>query len=66
MSNDIQKKSESLQNQIDELKQELLEIKDFMIHVSTEAQSVVFDECKIEKVIINQQDDAIIDGSEEK
>jgi hypothetical protein len=57
MNKKKQDKSENLQDQIDEMKDELSQIKDFLMQISTEAQSIVFDECKIEKVIIHQHQD---------
>jgi predicted ribosome quality control (RQC) complex YloA/Tae2 family protein len=50
-------KIKDLQAQIDTLRDELSQVKEFMEQVRTEAQSVVFDECKIERVIVSHQGD---------
>ena len=46
-----------LQTQIDTLMDAFSQVKEFMEQVRTEAQSGVFDECKIERVIVNHPGD---------
>jgi len=57
MDKQTENKIKDLQAQIDTLREELSQVKEFMEQISTEAQSVVFDECKIERVIVNHPGD---------
>ena len=57
MDKQTENKIKNLQIQIDTLRNEFSQVKEFVEQVSTEAQSVVFDECKIERVVVNRSGD---------
>jgi len=56
MADKSMEKLEAIQSQMKDIMKEISKMKKWMDNITVEAQTVVFDECKIEKVVVNQPD----------
>lgn len=54
MTDTTDEKLNAILSRMEEIMNEISTLKDWMERISVDAQTVVFDECKIEKVIVNK------------